>query len=286
MADDWTDAEVRLIVADYFEMLRAELLATDFSKTLHRERLIPRLNGRSNGSVEFKHQNISAVLLKMGLPYIDGYKPRGNFQTLLATDVEDFTVANPGFFDQLADAQRLNPTQVPKLEMAAIGDLFVSAPDQIIVPQDSDQPWLSRRGRKIDFARRDAENRRMGKLGEQFVLEVEKRRLLQAGRDDLAAKVEWIAETCGDGTGYDVLSFNEIDDREKWVEVKTTGLGKFFPFYVSSNEVRCSEAVSERFHLYRVFNFSTAAQLYVLEGALPKVCRLEPIQYRASIGSP
>jgi hypothetical protein len=43
--------------------------------------------------------------------------------------------------------------------------------------------------------------------------------------------------------GFDVLSFNEQDDSERLVEVKTTGLGKYFPFYVSACEVRCSEAM-------------------------------------------
>ena len=79
-----------------------------------------------------------------------------------------------------------------------------------------------------------------------------------------------------------MLSFNEANDQEKFVEVKATGLGKFHPFYVSANEVRCSEAVPDKFHLYRVFNFSTAAKVYVLAGALPQVCRLDPVQYRAS----
>lgn len=80
---DWSPAEVSLIVADYFDMLAAELRNEPFSKTEHRRGLSPLLNGRSNGSIEFKHQNISAVLIRMGLPYINGYKPRMNSQALL-----------------------------------------------------------------------------------------------------------------------------------------------------------------------------------------------------------
>ena len=49
------------------------------------------------------------------------------------------------------------------------------------------------------------------------------------GGDDLAAKVEWVAETCGDGLGFDVLSFDEADDSERFIEVKTTGLGQALP---------------------------------------------------------
>jgi hypothetical protein len=56
------------------------------------------------------------------------------------------------------------------------------------------------------------------------VAELERRRLREAGRDDLADRVEWVAETCGDGIGFDVLSFSETDGAEKFVEVKTTGL--------------------------------------------------------------
>jgi hypothetical protein len=49
--------------------------------------------------------------------------------------------------------------------------------------------------RRIDFARKDAENRTLGRLGEEFAIEVERRRLLQLGRDVLAARVEWVAVT-------------------------------------------------------------------------------------------
>lgn len=283
MGDDWTRAEVDLIVADYFEMLRAELLGQPYNKTEHRNRLITKLKKRSNGSIEFKHQNISAVLVNMGMPYIDGYKPRGNFQAILATAVENYTDTHQGFFDQLADAKILNPTEIPALAMTNTGDLFVPRPERIIVPEPATQPWLSRRGRKIDFVRRDAENRRLGKQGEKFVFEIEKQRLLEAGRDDLAKKVEWVADTCGDGLGFDVLSFNEATGGKKYVEVKTTGLGKFFPFYVTRNEVRCSEAEPDRYNLYRVFDFSRTARLYVLPGALSKVCRLDPVQYKAAL---
>ncbi len=282
MALDWITAEVTRIVDDYFEMLRAELLGLPYSKTEHRRQLSLRLNQRSDPSIEFKHQNISAVLVNMGMPYIDGYKPRGNFQALLGTVVEKYTFDHHGFFDQLAEATRLNPTEAPTMS-ARISGIFVPPPERIVVPDADAKPWVSRRGVKIDFARRDAENRLMAKLGEQFVVGLEKQRLLEARRDDLAAKVEWVADTCGDGLGYDVLSFNETTDAERWLEVKTTGLGKFFPFYVTRNEVRCSEAEPERFHLYRVFDFSRTARLYVLPGALSKACDLEPIQFRASL---
>src|SRR5438067_1092797 len=59
---DWSEQEVRLIVADYFDMLEAKLMGKSFKKSDHRKALAPKLQGRSEGSIEFKHQNVSAVL--------------------------------------------------------------------------------------------------------------------------------------------------------------------------------------------------------------------------------
>ena len=106
---DWSEQEVRLIVSDYFAMLEAELLGKPFRKSDHRKALAPKLQGRSDGSIEFKHQNVSGVLVELGLPYIGGYKPRGNYQGILATEVEGFLDQHPGFLDQLASAPVVNP---------------------------------------------------------------------------------------------------------------------------------------------------------------------------------
>ena len=127
-------------------------------------------------------------------------------------------------------------------------------------------------------------NRHLGQLGEKFAVEVEKRRLMGYGRDDLAAKVEWVAMTCGDGVGFDVLSFDEADDSEWWIEVKTTGLGKHFPFYLTETEVRCADEATIRYSLYRVFEFTRSPRVFTIPGPLRDKLRLEPVQYRAGIG--
>ncbi|MEM9228224.1 MAG: hypothetical protein AAGB10_01325 [Pseudomonadota bacterium] len=72
---EWTDTENDLIVADYFAMLADDVAGRACNKAAHRRQLLPRLNNRSEGSVEFKHQNISAVLKGLGEVWITGYKP-------------------------------------------------------------------------------------------------------------------------------------------------------------------------------------------------------------------
>lgn len=277
---DWTEAEVAASVADYFDMLHKELLGEPINKTEHRERLKARLDGRSDGSVEYKHQNISAVLVGLALPYVAGYKPAANYQALLARGVGDYLAANPNFFDGLEDSALVDPPAAP----AAPEDptsLFEDPPEPITIPETG-KPWVTRRPRRTDFVRRDAENRRLGRLGEEFVVELERARLRHEGRDDLAKRVDWVASTVGDGLGFDVLSFDEGTDEERLVEVKTTALGKYHPFYVTATEVRCSEDVPGKFVLYRVFDFSREARVYALHGSLQVTCLMTPTQYRAN----
>lgn len=92
---DWSDAEVKETVADYMQMLHAELAGEPYNKTAHRTALLKRLPNRNASAVEFKHENISAILHQMGLPYIDGYKPRGNYQGALKAAIEAQLLDNP-----------------------------------------------------------------------------------------------------------------------------------------------------------------------------------------------
>jgi hypothetical protein len=60
-------------------------------------------------------------------------------------------------------------------------------------------------------------------------------------------------------------------------------LGKFFPFLVTANEVRCSDDLSQQYQLYRVFDLSRSPRLYILHGSLRQTCELDPVVYRASL---
>ena len=79
------------------------------------------------------------------------------------------------------------------------------------------------------------------------------------------------------------VSFDAADGSERLVEVKTTGAGKHFPFSVTATEVRCSADVPDRYQLFRVFDFARSPRLYVLQGSLAEVLRLDPTVYRAAL---
>lgn len=81
--DAWSVEEVERCVTDYLDMLMSDLTGQKYSKTKHRNELMQRLDGRTAGSIEMKHQNISAVMLELGRPPIPGYKQLTNVQKML-----------------------------------------------------------------------------------------------------------------------------------------------------------------------------------------------------------
>ncbi len=76
---DWSDAELVAAVEAYLKMLAWEQNSQPFNKA-HENRVLRQgpIAGRTESSIEFRMQNISAVLVKMGLDRIKGYKPAKN----------------------------------------------------------------------------------------------------------------------------------------------------------------------------------------------------------------
>jgi hypothetical protein len=231
---------------------------------------------------EFKHANISAVLIELGFPYIDGYKPRANYQQLLKDEVAA----------QLAHDTRLARAAEAVVESPATSVSRIDDLSDIIVPppvRDRDRSRGYER-RVVDFLprapinylERESRNASLGAAGEALALEVEHRRLRNAGRKDLAERVEHVSLSQGDGLGYDILSF-ETDGRARLIEVKTTSFGAMTPFFASKREVAVSDERAEDFSLYRVFRFREAPRIFILAGSLRESCELDPVQFRVSV---
>jgi len=131
----------------------------------------------------------------------------------------------------------------------------------------------------------DARNKALGLAGEELVLETERRRLIAAGRPDLAEKVVHVAVVEGDGAGYDIRSF-EDDGEVRHLEVKTTRHSARSAFYVSPNELAFSEENPNTFVLVRVFGFdpkTESGSCYRCAGAMTEVLFLKPTEYQASL---
>jgi len=282
MAEDWSDEEVAATVADYFAMLQCELRGEAYNKRDHNRRLQRLLSDRSAGAIEFKHQNISAILVEEGFPYIDGYKPLRNYQSRLRGAVVAQLLASANVIDAAAVAVSADIAHTPSTDDWRA--ILVPPPvreRRNLYERVAPAPVIPRLG--VNYLEREARNASLGAAGEEFVMALEHRRLWEAGARHLAERIEHVAKTQGDGLGYDIASF-EPDGRECLIEVKTTSFGALTPFFASRREVVISEARSEHYRLYRLFKFRTTPKVFVLPGSLRQSCQLDPVQYRASVG--
>lgn len=262
-----------VIIEDYFSILLAELKGKGSMSSL---------NDSSNRMI---YQNISAVLLyKFELPYIEGYQPLKNYPKSLEYVVEKYVSGNLTMIQDLLELAD-KPPVVPVKDGVKLDLQFIIVPAPPPQPQNG-EPQVKTPGSFVypgfDFGKREANNRSLGKAGEEFVFECEKIRLRQEGRIDLANKVEWTSKTKGDGTGYDILSF-ESNGAPRYIEVKTTTCGIRYPFYISRNELEFSKNHRGEFYIYRVFNFKKEARFFILHGALDKHCQLTAESFRAII---
>ncbi|HTB96249.1 MAG TPA: DUF3883 domain-containing protein [Terracidiphilus sp.] len=266
----WQDDELDAIIADYFGMLAAELAGRSYVKLRHSAALMARI-GRTHRSVEFKHQNISAVLEELGLPWIPGYIPKPNYQSAIFDAIDRYLTHHSSV---------LEIVQASPSVAAEPSATFVEAP----LPTKSDRPIpepLRRLVRKFDPVERDQRNRSLGKAGEAFVVDIERRRLAEANRVDLAHKVRWVAQEEGDGAGYDIFSFDSFG-RERLIEVKTTNGAARTPFFLSRNEFDLATERPADWCLYRVHLFASLPRIFTISPPLEDSIRLRPESWRAS----
>jgi hypothetical protein len=271
---NWTDSENDLIIADYFAMLAADIAGQAYNKAEHNRMLQARIT-RNRASIEFKHQNISAVLKALGEAWIGGYKPAFNFQSTLVDAIARWLDRNPAWLNRSAVAQA-------QRGLAEASRLWIGPP-----PTLSNQPPPDELGQmlaiahKFDVAARDAKNRALGRAGEQCAYYHEKTTLSDLGRSDLAQKVRWVSEEDGDGAGYDIASFTP-EGQPRLIEVKTTNGWERTPFHISRNELAVAEARRDDWCLIRLWNFSREPRAFELRPPLDAHVSLTATSFQAS----
>jgi Domain of unknown function (DUF3883)/Family of unknown function (DUF6416) len=264
--DDWNAVEVAAIVDDYLAMLAAEAVGERFSKKAHREALIGKLTPRRTMSaIEWKHRNISSAMVDLGLPYIRGYLPGDNRQAALTAEIQRRIDGEPGMVAVLWPAEAE----------------FAGVHQQLLQTAPPEAGRRAPRGRHVDYGALQEESMRVGRRGEELVVEYERDRLRRAGRPDLADAVRWVAVEDGDGAGYDVLSFDAGSGSDLFIEVKTTAYTAEMPFYISGAELRFARHHPESYALYRVSNVHDKPEFFALHGDISAEVRTEPISYRA-----
>ena len=271
--EEWSDLENDAIVADYFSMLSDELTGNSFNKAVH-NRALQELIGRSKGSIEFKHQNISAVLKGLGETWINGYKPAFNFQMSLVDAVARHLQKRGGWIAR--------KPSIPLGASEALGAIWIDTPPTLKnTPPPDELEQMQAVARKFDVAGQIERNRILGKAGEERVLHHERTILTSAGRQDLAKKVRWVSQEDGDGAGYDISSFTP-EGNSRLIEVKTTNGWERTPFHISSNELAVAEENRDRWTLFRLWNFSREPRAFELRPPLDAHVDLTATSFQAS----
>jgi hypothetical protein len=254
-------------------MLRAELAGQHYVKA-HVNREVQAVTGRSRGAVEFKFANISAVLRDIGLPYVLGYQPRGNYQAALQAQVERYLVQDqeiPRLLEELPASDSASTVQLVEVDPPIVA-----------------APSTGSRGRTaigVDYLEREARNRDVGLTGEHLVVEHERAWLTAQGRPELSELVTHVPSTLGDGAGYDVSSFLP-DGTSHHIEVKATRGTICAPFFLSAAELRHAHERPVAYSIYRVFDLGSNPRFYKLTGDMAQILDLTPISYQARIRAP
>ncbi len=137
------------------------------------------------------------------------------------------------------------------------------------------------KGSFTNYIENEKENKRIGDLGELLVLQHEQEKLKALG---ITKEPEHKSKSEGDGLGYDILSYDE-QGKEIFIEVKTTVRNYDAPFFITRNELVRSHQDSDKFFLYRLYDFddsNSKAKYYKRHGDLSELCT-NPVLYRAMV---
>jgi hypothetical protein len=136
---------------------------------------------------------------------------------------------------------------------------------------------------KPDYIKAAKRNTTVGKQGEAVILQHEIQELCRAGRNDLAKKVDWVAQR-SDAFGYDIHSFTP-DGTDKLIEVKTTRMpftsNPSFTVSAKEYDVGCEQ--KDRYYICSVF-MTTMSQydaVYIQDpfGLAPEKVSIIPRSY-------
>lgn len=186
---------------------------------------------------------------------------------------QDFIYAVARHLDQAILVDTPETTEITESNVLS-NDLTVSA-DQI-----------NFRGRTVNFIQNGIENKRLGDLGELWVMKYEIEKLRNAKRDNLIDKIKHTSKDEGDGTGFDIQSF-DIYGNKIFIEVKTTKGRQNSTFFVTRNELERSKIEKEHYYLYRLYNYNEqtdTADLLIIQGDLTNICEF-PTTYKINLNN-
>jgi hypothetical protein len=284
--DHWKYEQFQLACDFYIQELKQFLLSKESRKQHDAINYLTTKLNKSNKAVRLKMHHISSILVNSDLPYLEYFSPIpcaeiglidwNETQALKTLLVEKFN--DPRFVEFLSSLsdKKDYPTNIEdslQIESPPEIDVF----EHLEVPE---QPSLKIRP-KIDYIEREIRNTKLGEAGETWVINFEKKKLVEAGLAQLSNKIVWASKEIGDGLGYDIISY-DTDGSKIYIEVKTTSLGKYSAFYLSQKEIEASSALGTRFVIYRIFDFDRSTKFFKVGNNLKDTLDLVATTFRAT----
>lgn len=137
--------------------------------------------------------------------------------------------------------------------------------------------------KKVNYEEINIAKRKIGFIGEKIVLELEKEKLKKLGYLELIDKIEHTSIDVGDGTGYDIKSFDE-NKNEMYIEVKTTtAKNPNENVFISFNEVEFSKNNKDNYALYLIYELDCGnkkAKILKRFGSIEENFLLKPNVYK------
>jgi hypothetical protein len=141
--EPWNRDEIDVLVEAYMAMRRAEFLGQHPVKASVVRDLRQVLLARSERSIEYKLQNVSAVLDENNEIWISGYKPATHYQRELATATLE-ALGRGHRMHEVAEDYASSPIVAPSRTRLATGDVEVAVPTPTGSTRDSSRVNLTR----------------------------------------------------------------------------------------------------------------------------------------------
>lgn len=135
-------------------------------------------------------------MIALGMPYINGYKPLGNYQNLLFETVSELISSNPRIQEKL-DIVVNSDVVIPSVEN--ILSAMVSPPEPRLRVQTARTEPRMVHFEQVNYLKRESQNQQLGLAGELFVVNFEKAYLIYSKKTYLAEKIEHVSVSKGDG---------------------------------------------------------------------------------------
>lgn len=184
---------------------------------------------------------------------------------------QDFIYAVVKHLDHAVDFPEQN--EFVPIETRIFSTELINLPDE-----------LNFRGRTVNFIQNEIENKRLGDLGELWVMKYEIEKLKKANKHNLISQIKHTSKDSGDGTGFDIQSFDR-EGNKIFIEVKTTKGRQNSTFFITRNELERSKIEKHNYYLYRLYNYNEkehTADLLIINGDLTNICDF-PTIYKINI---